>query len=407
MVWKSSRRITTTFAAAMCLSVSLVAIASAPAVAAKAKAKSAIIFGNEADLTGNATVGIPGSYGVAFAVKQINAHGGIAGHKIKLEVADSQGTATGGIAAVRKLVESDHAQVIVNTASSDSTVPALPVAQSAKVPFIVSAASDPVIIAKANTYVYMSPAVPVNLDVKEYIQYIVAQGYTSVALIYDTAAFADAAVADFQADAPSAGVKLATVQSFAYGTTDYSSQIAAAQSSGAQAVFVIGDFTGGVYTQSRNIGFNVPFMYDASATDPFLISSIGASKANGLVSFQTQAVQLLSATTAPMTTWVANFKADFPSAPAGVPSQFSLEGYEATYVAAEGVLHALTTGTKKLTGANIVKALNGLSGFVAGRTAFGYASPIGYPVTFSKNNHAGDSTITPVVVQNGDFKPLS
>jgi branched-chain amino acid transport system substrate-binding protein len=368
--------------------------------------KSPIVIGNEADLTGNATVGIPGNYGVQFAVKQINAHGGLDGHRIVLKTADSQGSATGGIAAVRQLTESDHVQIIVNTSSSDAAIPSIPIVQQAKVPIIISAASDPAIVLPQNTEVFMSPAVPVNLDVLAYLNYMKKAGYKSVALIYDSAAFADAAVADFQDDAPAQGITLATVQSFAYGATDFSSQISAAQSSNAQAVFVIGDFLGSVLTQARQDGYNVPFMYDASTTDPLLITSLGPTNSTGLVSFQTQATQLLDATTAPMTTWLKDFKADFPSAPSGVPSQFSLEGYEATFVAADAVLNTLTA-KKSPTGANILASLNKIKNFVEGKSAFKYAVPIAYPVTFTKSNHAGDHVITPVTVKNGIFVPVS
>lgn len=292
---------------------------------ANASSSSPIIIGNEADLTGNATVGVPGSYGVKFAVDQINSHGGIDGHKLTLVAEDSQGTAVGGIAAVRRLIEVDHAQAIVNTASSDATVPALPATQSAQVPFVVSAASDPVIVSPSNTYVFMSPSVPVNLDVKEYVSYIKSKGYKSIALIATNAAFASAAVSLFKTEAPAAGIKLATIQTFAATDTDFSSQVHAAQASHADAVFVIGDFLGAVFKQAGDVGLSVPFMYDASTTDPLIIQSLG-QEANGLVSFQTQATQLLDATTAPMTTWESEFKAAIPSAPAACPASSPSRG---------------------------------------------------------------------------------
>jgi branched-chain amino acid transport system substrate-binding protein len=400
MNWRGNGRIVAAVGFVVAGSLMTVASSGSLAGAAKIKAKSVIVIGNEADLTGNATVGIPGNYGVRFAIHQINAHGGVNGHKLKLVTGDSQGSATGGIAAIRQLIESDHVSMIVNTASSDATIPGLQIAQSASTPIIVSAASDPVIILPINTFVYMSPAVPVNVDVSAYLKYMKSKGYSSVALIYDTAAFANKAVSLFQADAPAVGINLATVQSFPYGTTDFSSQISAAQSSGAQAVFVIGDFIGSVLKQARSVGYSVPFMYDASATDPLLIKSLGDSVANGLVSFQTQATQLLDATTPPMTTWLSQFKKVFPNAAAGVPTQFSLEGYEATFVAAQAISKTLSA-KKPLTGRNIRIQLNKLTNFRLGVTAFKWAPAIAYPVSFSVNDHAGDHTVTPVVVSNG------
>ena len=332
-------------------------------------------------------------------MQQINANGGINGHKLELHAADSMGSATGGVAAVRQLVDSDHASIIVNTSSSNAAIPSLPIVQQANVPFIVACGSDPAIVLPQNTYVFMSPAVPVNRDVMAYIKYMKKMNYTNVALIFTSSAFANVAVSDFQDFAPSLGVTLSTIQSYASGAVDFSSQISAAQSSNAQAVFVIGDFLGKILAQARSVGYNVPFMYDASTTDPLLIHSLGAL-ANGLVSFQTQAVQLLDATTDPMTTWISKFKAAFPNAPAGVPSQFTLEGYEATFVVANALLMTLNA-KKSLTGENILNSMNSMKNFILGKTAFKYAVPIAYPVTFTKSIHAGNSTITPVIVSNG------
>jgi branched-chain amino acid transport system substrate-binding protein len=367
--------------------------------------KSPIILGNQADLTGNATVGVPGSYGVKFAVQQINDHGGIDGHKIELKTEDSTGSATGGTAAVRRLIDVDQVQAIINTASSDATVPAVPAAQARSIPFIVSAGSDPVLVDPKNTFIFMSPAVPVTVDVKNYLKFLSSHDYKSVALVATTAAFASRAVTEFKAGAADAGVKLATVQSFGPTDTDFSAQVKSVQNSNADAMFVIGDFVGNVAKAARNAGLQVPLLYDASATDPLLIKSLGPD-AEGLISFQTQAKQLLDATDGAMATWKSDFATAVPSPPAGVPSQFSLEGYQATFVMAEAIHKALSSGGK-LTGAGIRDAMEKIQKFELGVTDFTYAAKIGYPVSFSKGNHAGNATVTPVEVKSGRFVPVS
>jgi branched-chain amino acid transport system substrate-binding protein len=366
--------------------------------------QSTIVIGNEADLTGNATVGVPGNYGVKLAVQQINAHGGIDGHQLELKTEDSAGSAAGGAAAVRRLVEADGAQAIVATASSDAMVPAVPAAQSRSVPFVVSAGSDPVLVAPANTFVFMSPAVPVNIDVQEYLKFLAAHHFTNVALVATTAAFASAAVQDFKSGASAAGVRLATVQTFGATDTDFSAQVKAVQDSNVDAMFVIGDFTGNVLKAALNAGVKLPTLYDASATDPLLIKSIGAGS-EGLISFQTQAKQLLDADTGAMATWKADFTKAFPKPPAGVPSQFSLQGYQTTFIVAEAIKKALAKGGD-VTGSSIRDAMQTISGFQLGVTDFPYAAPIGYPVTFSARNHAGNATVTPVQVKNGVFVPI-
>jgi branched-chain amino acid transport system substrate-binding protein len=364
---------------------------------------SPIVIGNEADLTGNATVGVPGNYGVQFAVKQINANGGISGHPIKLVTEDSQGSATGGTNSVRRLIDVDKAQAIINTSTSNASVPAIPAIQAKSIPFVISAGTDPVLVAPKNTYVFITPAVSLTYAVKEYLQFCAQQGYKSIAIIATTAFVGTVGVSLFKAGAAAAGVNLATVQSYGPTDTDFSAQIHAAQTSNPQAIFIIGDFAGSIGKAIRNAGIELPLLYDAATTDPLLVKSLGAD-AEGVYSFQTQATQLIDATTDPMATWKSQFAAAFPSPPAGVPSQFSLEGYQTTFTLAEAIKLALAKGP--LTGANIRTALESLTNFVIGKTDFTYAVPIGYPVTFTATNHAGNSTVTPVIVKGGTFVPV-
>jgi branched-chain amino acid transport system substrate-binding protein len=367
-------------------------------------ASSPIVIGNQADLTGNATVGVPGNYGVQFAVQQINAHGGIDGHQIKLVTEDSQGSATGGTLSVRKLLDVDHVQAIINTSTSDASVPSIPAVQAASIPYLISAGTDPVLVQPSNTMVFITPAVSLTYASKAYVQYFAKAGYKKVAVIAAQDALGTENEKLMKQYAPQYGVTLSAWENFAATDTDFSAQVHSAAASNPDAIFVIGDFTGNVAKAVRDAGINLPLMYDAATTDPLLIKSLG-SEAEGVVSFQTQATQLIDATTGPMATWKSEFAKAFPSPPAGVPSQFSLEGYQTTFVLAEAIKTALAKGP--LTTAAIVSALQSMKGFVLGKTDFTYAVPIGYPVTFSQTDHAGDETVTPVVVKGGIFVPVS
>src|SRR5262245_33718903 len=103
-----------------CTAAALALTACAKGSSSSSSSDSTIVIGNEADLTGNATVGVPGNYGVQFAVKQINDNGGISGHKIKLVTEDSQGSATGGTNSVRRLIDADKVVAIINTSTSNA-----------------------------------------------------------------------------------------------------------------------------------------------------------------------------------------------------------------------------------------------------------------------------------------------
>src|SRR5437764_2682327 len=83
-------------------------------------AKGPIPIGALTSLTGTFTPwGIQVRDGMALAVKQINAKGGVKGRKLSLVVADDQSTPNAGIEGFRRLTEQDHVVAIGGLISSD------------------------------------------------------------------------------------------------------------------------------------------------------------------------------------------------------------------------------------------------------------------------------------------------
>jgi hypothetical protein len=109
---------------------------------------------------------------------------------------------------------------------------------------------------------------------------------------------------------PVAGIKPGTAQSFAAADVDCSSQVPSAQAAHSDAVCGIGDFPGVMREQTRNVGLNVPSMFNTPTTNSLLIESLG-QEADGLVPCVTLAVQLPYAATVVATIWEPKFKADW------------------------------------------------------------------------------------------------
>src|SRR5919204_5649042 len=92
---------------------------------ASAASKGPISIGALTSLTGPFTPwGVEVRDGMQFAVRQINAKGGVKGRKLNLVVADDQSSPNGGIDGFRRLTEQEHVVSIGGLIRSDVAPPA-------------------------------------------------------------------------------------------------------------------------------------------------------------------------------------------------------------------------------------------------------------------------------------------
>lgn len=103
---------------------------------AGAQSRSAYKIGVTYPLTGPLVpLAVSARQAMDLAVADINSAGGVDGHPLELDVADSLGTAEGGIAAMRKVVQVDGAQAIL-TVFTNVVTAQMPLADQLHVPTI-------------------------------------------------------------------------------------------------------------------------------------------------------------------------------------------------------------------------------------------------------------------------------
>jgi branched-chain amino acid transport system substrate-binding protein len=95
-----------------------------------------------------------------------------------------------------------------------------------------------------------------------------------------------------------------------------------------------------------------------------------------------------------MVKWEANWRREYPNAPAGRPNNFDLLAYGDMYVVAEGLKR---TG-KELTTDKFIAALEGVQNYRVG--------PVATPRTFSTKHHIGNLTLVPMIVAKGVWEPV-
>src|SRR5438034_6304584 len=77
-------------------------------------------------------------WGATLAVEEINARGGIMGHKIEASFADNKAQPGEAVSAVRKLADVDQVDVIIGQTHSGACLGAMPVVKEIGVPMVRS-----------------------------------------------------------------------------------------------------------------------------------------------------------------------------------------------------------------------------------------------------------------------------
>ena len=143
------KRILCVFAAACGMALAGGLPLTAPAATAPA-ASGDIKIGVIGPMTGaNAPYGSFAWRGASLAAREINAAGGVLGHKIALVRGDSQCTPVEGVLALQRMISSDHIGFVLGDICSSATLAYEPIVENAKVLLVNAASSDPSITYKA------------------------------------------------------------------------------------------------------------------------------------------------------------------------------------------------------------------------------------------------------------------
>ena len=162
-------------------------------------------------------------WGATMAVEDINAKGGIMGHKIEAFFADNKGTPGEAVSAVRKLADVDKVDVIIGQTHSGACLGAMPIIKELQVPQVTEACSNPKIREMSgvggNDWQFR-----VNIDdaimANTFSKYI-GQQVKSASIIAQNDDFGRGAAAAYDAAFKKFGVKLLSTEFFDRGQADY------------------------------------------------------------------------------------------------------------------------------------------------------------------------------------------
>jgi len=296
---------------------------------------SEIVIGHYASMTGGtAHFGQDTDKAARLAVEQLNASGGVLGKKLKLVTLDTRGDGAEAANAVSRLIDVEKATAILGEVASSLSLQGGPIAQRRKIPMVSPSSTNPK-VTQVGDYVfrvcYIDPfqGKVMALFARQTLK------LDKVAILKDVKNDYSIGLADaFQKAFVGSGGTIAIEQSYSAGDTDFSAQVTAIKSSGAQAIWVPGYYAevGAIARTAARLGVKIPLMGGDGWDAPQLFT-IGGEALNGSYFSNHFAPDQASPKAQK---FVADFKAKYGQEPTGLGAL----GYDGVMVIADAIKRA-------------------------------------------------------------------
>ena len=372
--------------------------AAVPALAqTQGVAPDTVTIGAFGPITGPAAyIGLAGRDGMMLAVKEINAAGGVNGRKINVVFEDDAHSPTRALAAVKKLIEQDKIFMVMSVGGSNATVGAVDYIRDKNIPMYVSIASAPQVTWPHAKHMFRGGTTETARYGELYAEFL-ATHYKAkrIAIMSGREEYprneGDATVAKLKTWF---NLEPATRVEFNIGDKDFTSQLVQVQKADPDVIAFFGNPAEAAIAmrQAKELGLKQSFFVGSNMVDPGLVTAARQS-AEGVAGFSL--IPLLPGSKDPeMVRWEANWRREYPNAPAGRPNNFDLLAYGDMYVVAEGLKRA----GKELTTDKFIAALEGIQNYRVG--------PVATSRTFSTKHHIGNLTLVPMIVAKGVWEPV-
>lgn len=204
--------------------------------------------------------------GVKAAVKQINAEGGVDGHKVVLTVSDDAGDPTTAVTNLLSAIHSaDKPDADFNSGPSSIAQATLPILTSNHIlSFNIGPTTDSSDASKFPYNFDLSPGPPDYA--KAFIPAIKAAGYKTVGIIHGNDAYGTAVGQDFQSAFSTAGIDVTSNQAYDVTALDMTAQLQAVEATKPDALIMdgFGAPVGYMLQDLQRLGWNVPILADNS-----------------------------------------------------------------------------------------------------------------------------------------------
>ncbi|WP_242395788.1 ABC transporter substrate-binding protein [Anaeromyxobacter oryzisoli] len=224
-----------------------------------------IVIGHVTSLTGDtATFGQGSNNGVKLALDEINAAGGVKGHKIVLEIYDTQGKPEEAAIAATRLITDKKATVLIGELGSSRTLAVAPIADANKIPAISPASTSPKVTKDGDkTRPYMFRVCFIDPFQGTVMGKFARQNLkvTKAAIVRDVGNDYSQGLADYFAKTfKELGGEIVADVSYKSGDQDFKAQLTRVKATNPEIVYVPGYYTDValIGRQARELGLKVP-----------------------------------------------------------------------------------------------------------------------------------------------------
>jgi len=181
-----------------------------------------------------AWLGEPEKNTVKMIEEQINAAGGINGHKLEVIVEDTVGEEANTVLAIKKLITRDQVLAIVGPSRSGESMAAIPIVERYQVPLISCAAAEE-IVKPVKKWVFKTPQSDADA-VRVIYEKMKAMNLTKVAIMSGTTGFGTAGRDQLKKLAPDYGITVVADETYGPKDTDMTAQLTKIKGTDAQAI---------------------------------------------------------------------------------------------------------------------------------------------------------------------------
>jgi len=212
----------------------------ASAIAQNKPAKAPYKIGAVIDVTGSASgLGEPEKQTLLMLTDELNAKGGINGHKIEMIIYDNESDPTKAVTKAKKLVSEDKVIAVIGATQSGTTMPIVDIISEAKIPLVSVAASWKIVTnpetKQTRPWVFKT-AQSDSLAVSKIYEYLNKNNISKVALITVSNGFGDSGRGELQRLAPSFKITIVADERFGEQDADMTAQLTKIKGTDAQVV---------------------------------------------------------------------------------------------------------------------------------------------------------------------------
>jgi branched-chain amino acid transport system substrate-binding protein len=337
----------------------------APASAQTAAAAETVVIGAVGSLTGpEAHFGLDTRDGVALAIEEANADGGVGGKKLVLRSYDAQSKPEEAANAAMRLVMHDRVALVIGENASSNTLAMAPAVARAQVPLISPSATNPRVTSEGGPYVFR--VCFVDTFQGEAMAAFVRRnlGLTRVAVLTDLKSDYSIGLADvFRRRFRELGGQVISEESYAKGDSDFRALLTRVKARRPEAIFIPGYYSdaGPIAHQARELGIQAVLLGGDGWESGGKLVELGGSAVEGAY-FSTH---FSPDNPSPA---VQNFIGRYRARYGKLPDSLGALGYDAARVGIDALRRSASPGGPALREA--VAATHDFEG-VTGRISFG------------------------------------